>query len=170
MSFWQEIPGSIPSQTDVIFNKIYLFLNLIFLGVSMKTLLSFIKQYGWCMIPAGVFFATAAVAQGTGAEAGSLGEVAERVTTSFTNVAKLITAGAYVAGMGFAVTAVLKFKAHKDNPTQVPIGTPIALVFIAAALLFLPELFKISGITLFGADLDTAGPGGTELIPGLGGN
>lgn len=136
----------------------------------MKKLSDALQQYSWCILPMLVFFSTAALAQGGGPEAGSLGEVAERVTTSFTNVAKLITAGAYVAGMGFAVTAVLKFKAHKDNPTQVPIGTPIALVFIAAALLFLPELFKISGITLFGSDLETAGPGGTELIPGLGGN
>jgi hypothetical protein len=27
-----------------------------------------------------------------------------------------------------------------DNPTQIPIGTPIALVFIAAALLFIPSV------------------------------
>lgn len=135
----------------------------------MKKLSTYLKHYSWCLIPLSVFFVSSALAQ-AGAESGSLGEVAERVTTSFTNVAKLITAGAYVAGMGFAVTAVLKFKAHKDNPTQVPIGTPIALIFIAAALLFLPELFRISGVTLFGSDLQTAGPGGTELVPGLGGN
>jgi hypothetical protein len=27
-----------------------------------------------------------------------------------------------------------------DSPTQIPIGTPIALVFIAAALLFIPSV------------------------------
>jgi bacteriocin-like protein len=27
------------------------------------------------------------------------------------------SAGAYIAGFGFAVGSVLKFKAHKDNPT-----------------------------------------------------
>lgn len=137
----------------------------------MKKSVAKLQQYSWCVIPLCLFFVNVALAQSTGggAESGSLGEVAERVTQSFTNVAKLITAGAYIAGMGFAVTAVLKFKAHKDNPTQVPVGTPIALIFIAAALLFLPELFRISGVTLFGSDLQTAGPEGTELVPGIGG-
>ncbi len=107
-------------------------------------------------------------AQGTrgSAPAGSLGEVALRVTSSFRNLAKLITAAAYVAGMGFAITAILKFKSHKDNPQQVPVGTPIALIFIAAAMLFLPEIFRISGTTLFGEDLEVAGVEGTELVPG----
>lgn len=103
---------------------------------------------------------------GGAAPAGSLGEVAERVTRSFANLAKLITAAAYVTGMGFAITAILKFKAHKDNPTQITIGTPIALIFIAAAMLFLPEIFRISGTTLFGEDLEVAGVQGTELVPG----
>lgn len=66
-------------------------------------------------------------------------------------LAKLITAGAYVAGFGFALGAIAKFKAHKDNPTQIPIGTPIALVFIAAALLFSPAIFGTTGTTLFGS-------------------
>jgi intracellular multiplication protein IcmD len=38
----------------------------------------------------------------------------------------------------------MKFKQHKDNPTQTPIGTPIALVFIAAALLFLPSILGVT--------------------------
>jgi len=35
-----------------------------------------------------------------------------------------------------------KFKAHKEQPTQVPISQPIALLFIAAALIFVPSVFK----------------------------
>lgn len=81
--------------------------------------------------------------------ADGLGGVAQTVTGNLSNVAKLITAGSYVAGLGFAISAILKFKAHKDNPTQIPVGTPIALVFIAAALLFLPSLMKSAGSTLF---------------------
>ena len=60
--------------------------------------------------------------------------------SAFTNVTKLITAGSYLAGLGFSIGAIMKFKQHKDNPTQVPIGTPVALMFIGAALLFLPTL------------------------------
>lgn len=62
----------------------------------------------------------------------------------------LITAGSYVAGFGFAILAIAKFQGHKEKP--IPIGTPIALVFIAAALMFLPSVFKASGATIFGHD------------------
>ncbi|WP_420795407.1 type IV secretion protein IcmD [Legionella drozanskii] len=91
----------------------------------------------------------------------SLGTMASSITSSFTSVAKLITAGSYLAGLGFAVSAILKFKQHKDNPTQITIGTPIALVFIAAALLFLPSILGVAGQTMFGTTGSVAGPSGT---------
>ena len=87
--------------------------------------------------------------------------MAGNITESFGNVAKLITAGSYIAGLGFAVGAIIKFKAHKDNAAQVPIGQPIGLVFIAAALLFLPTILSITGQTMFATTGTTAGPGGT---------
>lgn len=80
-----------------------------------------------------------------------VGGVAAKVTSNVANIAKLITAGSYVAGMAFATGAIVKFKAHKDNPTQIPIGTPIALLFVGAALIFTPTVFKVSGQTMFGA-------------------
>jgi intracellular multiplication protein IcmD len=76
-----------------------------------------------------------------------VGDIAQYITSNFSNVARLITAGSYLAGLGFAIGSVMKFKQHKDNPTQIPIGTPIALVFIAAALLFLPSILSVSGST-----------------------
>jgi intracellular multiplication protein IcmD len=87
--------------------------------------------------------------------------MASSMTGSFNSVAKLITAGSYLAGLGFSIGAIMKFKQHKDNPTQVPIGTPIALVFIAAALLFLPTILGVTGQTMFGTSGKTAGPSGS---------
>jgi hypothetical protein len=75
----------------------------------------------------------------------NIGDVAESITDSFDALTKLITAGSYVAGFAFMITAIMKFKAHKDNPTQIPIGTPIALVFIAAALVLLPLILDHAG-------------------------
>ena len=96
------------------------------------------------------------------ASALTVGSMAASITSSFTDLTKLITAGSYLAGLAFSIGAIMKFKQHKDNPTQVPIGTPIALVFIAAALLFLPTILGIAGSTMFGsAGGSTAGPGGT---------
>jgi len=89
-----------------------------------------------------------------------IGGVAKQVTTSFGALARLITAGAYLAGLGFAIGAIMKFKQHKDNPTQIPIGTPIALLFISAALLFLPTILGVTQQTLFGTEGTVAGPTG----------
>ena len=80
----------------------------------------------------------------------TIGQVASSLYSSFSNLAKLITAGAYLGGLAFAIGAIMKFKQHKDNPTQVPIGTPIALLLIAAALLFLPSILGVAGQSLFG--------------------
>lgn len=92
----------------------------------------------------------------------TIGTMATQITGSFSALAQLITAGAYLAGLGFSVGAILKFKQHKDNPTNIPIGTPIALVFIAAALLFLPTILGITGATMFGGSGGSvAGPTGT---------
>ncbi len=96
----------------------------------------------------------------------TLGGMADNITDSFTSVTKLITAGSYLAGLGFSVGAIIQFKAHKDNPTQVPIGKPIALVFIGAALLFFPTILDIAGATMFSGSGTTAGPTGTVYTTG----
>jgi intracellular multiplication protein IcmD len=89
-----------------------------------------------------------------------IGGVAAQVTSNLSNVAKFVTAASYVAGMAFAIAAVLKFKAHKDNPTQVTISMGISLLFVSAALIFLPAVFQASGGTLFGASGTVAGVSG----------
>ena len=91
------------------------------------------------------------------AEGDDLAGVADTLRSNFESLAKLVTAGAYLAGMGFAVGAILKFKQHKDNPTQIPVGTPIAMLFVSAALLFLPSIMKVAGKSIFGDDPKTGG-------------
>lgn len=104
---------------------------------------------------------------GSGPAEGSLGSVAQTVTDSMTNVAKLITAASYVAGVGFAMMGMLKFKAHKDNPTQVPLSQPIVLLAIAAGLVFLPNLISTGGSTIWGGSADKgAATGESSIIDG----
>lgn len=97
------------------------------------------------------------------ASAGNLGSMASSITKTFSSVGLMITGGSYLAGLAFSIGAIMKFKQHKDNPTQIPIGTPIALVFIAAALLFLPSILNVTGETMFGTAGKTAGPSGTLI-------
>lgn len=101
----------------------------------------------------------------------SLGDVAGTVTESMTNVAKLITAASYVAGVGFALMGMLKLKAHKDNPTQVPLSQPIVLLAISAGLVFLPSLIRSGGQTVWGGGQEAAestGKSGSDLGGGGG--
>jgi len=107
------------------------------------------------------------IAGGAWAGAGSsvsLGDMASGITGSFTQIGYMITGGSYIAGVAFSIGAIMKFKQHKDNPTQIPIGTPIALLFIAIALLFLPSIFGVAGQTMFGSKGQTAGPTGTTYV------
>jgi intracellular multiplication protein IcmD len=86
------------------------------------------------------------------ADDATLGSIATTITQSFSGLSKLITAGAFLAGIGFAMAAILKFKAHRDNAQQVPIGAPIALLFVAAALMFLPTVYGSIGVSVFGTE------------------
>jgi len=52
----------------------------------------------------------------------STGEIASKVTSSDANLTDIITGASEAAGAAEAVGSVEKFKLHKDNPTQIPIG------------------------------------------------
>lgn len=124
-----------------------------------KSATQFGKLFVWvacigCLIATGSLFAA-------GSTNLTVGTMASNITNSFTSLAKLVTGGSYVVGLAFAVTAIMKFKQHKDNPTQIPIGTPVALVFIAAALLFLPSILNVAGATMFGSGAEVSGPTGS---------
>ncbi|MCH9689410.1 MAG: type IV secretion protein IcmD [Gammaproteobacteria bacterium] len=118
-------------------------------GIRMKT--NLIKKL---LILSLMMFAGSALAA-----VSTIGGMASMITSSFAQITNLITGASYLAGLGFSIGAIMKFKAHKDNPTQITVGTPIALVFIAAALLFLPSLLDVAGGTMFGGG-STSGPSG----------
>lgn len=119
-----------------------------------------------CLSVFTVMFLTLGYTTVSQAEVMTLGDMALKITESFEGLAKLITAGAYMAGIGFVMASMLKFKAHKDNPTQIPIGTPIALLFVGSALIFLPHIFVVAGYTIFGGTSGAAGIHGVTGLPG----
>ncbi|MAZ44764.1 MAG: type IV secretion protein IcmD [Legionellales bacterium] len=92
-----------------------------------------------------------------------LAGLADNVTSNIEAVAKLITAASYVAGVGFALAGMVKFKAHRDNPTQVPLSAPIVLIAVAAGLVFLPSIIGTAGETVFGGDQATGGASGQGI-------
>lgn len=127
---------------------------------TLKPLASLLGYFGAL---ACLFFVSGIVLAGGGGQGQSLGDVASNVTDSMTNVGKLITAASYVAGVGFALMGMLKFKAHKDNPSQTPLSQPIVLLAIAAGLVFLPSLISTTGQTVWkGGERATSKGGGLE--------
>ncbi|TAM87360.1 hypothetical protein EPN42_11505 [bacterium] len=92
----------------------------------------------------------AVVRAAAGLRAAQSSGVATNVS-SLASLAQLIAANAYVGGMAFAIGAIMKFKAHKTNPSQTTISTPIVLIFVAAALLFTLAIFQVAGGMLYGS-------------------
>ncbi len=111
------------------------------------------------LIAIGCFYVNSAFA----ADVSGIGGIAQNLQKSFGPLARLITGASFLAGLGFAFASILKFKAHRDNPTQIPVGTPIALLLVAAALLYLPFLIKQVGRTMFG-EASTYGVSGISGI------
>lgn len=69
---------------------------------------------------------------------------------SFQGVFKLIYVFSYVSGFGVLAAAIFKLKQVKDNPTQIPVSTPLALFATGTILMFLPSILVPAGETIFG--------------------
>ena len=80
-----------------------------------------------------------------------LGDVFDRMSSFVPAIGQLITGISYLSGIGFGVAAIFKFKQHKDNPQQNPAGTPVTMMALSTALIFLPGLYKPMGQTMFGS-------------------
>lgn len=91
-----------------------------------------------------------------GNQALGLGGIAQNIQDSFSGLASLMLGISYIAGIGFSVASIFKFKQHKDNPTQIPFGTPIALLVVGISLIFLPYIISSSGQTFFGKSKEDA--------------
>jgi intracellular multiplication protein IcmD len=83
-------------------------------------------------------------------EATSLAGIAENVQGQISAFGNLLISIAYLAGIGFSMGAIFKFKQHKDNPTQVPIGQPFGMLAVGVLLVFLPGIFKPAAKSIFG--------------------
>jgi hypothetical protein len=67
----------------------------------------------------------------------------------YKSLVRFIRATSIVAGMGLAVAAVLKFKQHKDNPTQISLSVPIHLLSLAQGLLYLDPFMAVASEHVF---------------------
>ncbi len=89
-----------------------------------------------------------------------IGDIAARISENLDDIVKLIGGAAYLAGIVFSVSGIIKFKAHKDAPQQVPVSSGIVLLAVGTCLLFLPSLLDTAGDSLFGSSGTSQGASG----------
>ena len=82
----------------------------------------------------------------------ALTRLRESLRNTFISANKIIIGTAYVTGFGIMVSGLYKFKQHRDNPQQVPLGIPVSLVAIGALAIFFPSIVKPAGYSIFGKD------------------
>lgn len=87
----------------------------------------------------------------------TIGDVAGNFDDTFPVMGKVTIALSYLAGIGFGICAVYKFKQYKDNPTQIPVGTPFVLLTVSVCMVFLPAVIAPAGNSFFGAGNADAG-------------
>ncbi len=94
----------------------------------------------------------------------SLSDIVGTLQDNVLTLGPLLTIISYIAGVAFAIAGIVKFKAHKDNPTQVALSQPIVYLCVGAGLLFLPSIMASAGSTIFGSgQAVSAGKGSTGL-------
>ena len=98
------------------------------------------------------------------AEHYGLGKMAHNIRSHYKSIGVLLLGTAYIAGICFVIAALFKFKQHKDNPTQITIGTPFTLLLIGVFMIFLPGWIKPVGQSVFGHDVHSTNSYGGKSI------
>ena len=68
---------------------------------------------------------------------------------------EIMSAIALACGIVLMVIGILKFKAHKDQPTQIPLSTGLMYLCVGAALTMVPILIPTFNSALTGASSDS---------------
>ncbi len=90
------------------------------------------------------------------AEYSTLGDMADAFINMHLNIGELLIGLGYLSGVGFGIASVYKFKQYKDNPTQIPIGTPFALLMVSILMVSMPGLIGVVTTTIFGDEPDAS--------------
>lgn len=98
---------------------------------NTKTILFFITALLACSLP------SICVAQ-------SLGDIANNLLGPTRGITQLMYGVSYVAGAGMLIMALMQYKAHRDNPSQVRLGTPIAFFIFGLIFVLIPLISKHS--------------------------
>ncbi len=74
------------------------------------------------------------------AQTTGIGRVTDNIVQSAVNTPDLVSAAAYIGGIGMGVTGVVKLKQHVDQPTQNPMKDGLVRLGAGGGLLALPAI------------------------------
>jgi len=74
----------------------------------------------------------------TYADSLSLGDMADWVMGPVNGLGKVLGYICLIGGIGMILGAFLQYKAHRDNPSQVRLTTPVFLLVVGVILIILP--------------------------------
>lgn len=110
----------------------------------------------------GFMFISSAMA-GDPSQGVTLTDLGNNIDTSVSQLAKVLTDVALIAGVGFVMASFFKFHQHKLNPTQVPLSQGVTLLLIGAGLMLFPTMLPTASKAVFGKDATIAQVGGTQI-------
>ncbi len=83
------------------------------------------------------------------AAGGGIDDMGNRLKTQIGSLTDLIGASAFVVGLVFGASGLMKFKQHSENPQGVPITHALVRLLVAGGLIALPSVLGTSVGTLF---------------------
>ena len=83
------------------------------------------------------------------AAGGGIDDMGNRLKTQIGSLTDLIGASAFIVGLVFGASGLMKFKQHSENPQGVPISHALVRLLVAGGLIALPSVLGTSVGTLF---------------------
>lgn len=80
------------------------------------------------------------------------GEVSTTATGLAQVCGRFLMACCFAIGFGMAMSAIMKYKYHRENPSAIPISVPIVHFLFGMALILLAIFFIYTSPYIFGAD------------------
>ena len=93
----------------------------------------------------------------------TISAIASNMSNTVTYAVEIMSAGALAWGIVLIVIGILKFKAHKDQPTQIPLSTGLMYLCVGAGLTMVPILIPTFNQALIGPNASVSDVSGTQM-------
>ena len=106
---------------------------------------------------------TLAFAVDANATSQGLAKVGDQVGAQIGSLNNVVGAGAFIMGLAFGASGLLKFKQHAENPGSTPLTHALGRLAVAGALVSLPSLIGTSVSTMWDKNAKTTKSDGSGL-------